>query len=122
MIDSNDIAPLAEAPEEQVFEFGDQTICRMWRQPFDLAGNPVAPDDLDAMVIRPLRPAAVAVEAVEAAAELSEQQADVSTITIRLHGAHAPCADDERLARLEAKIDALTLAVETLQKTLNAVR
>ena len=114
-MDSKDSAPLAEAPEEDVFEFGDQTICRMWRQPFDPDGNPTSPDALGAMVIRPLRPAAVAL------APEAELPADFSTITIRPHGAHAARPDDERLARLEAKVDALTLAVETLQKALNEI-
>lgn len=124
-MESDDTAPLPAEPAEAPFEYGDQTICRMWQQPFELSGTSADPDDLGTMIVRPLRPAAVAqAQPPEpTAGATAEDEIGVSTIMIRPHAIERSADQEhERLVRLEAKVDTLTAAVESLQNTLGEIQ
>ncbi len=123
-MESDDTAPLPADPAEAPFEYGDKTICRMWRQPFELAGTPADLDDLGTMVVRPLRPAvAQADPAGPTAGAAHEDEIGVSTIMIRPHPVEQGADEEhERMVRLEAKVDTLTAAVENLQKSLGEIQ
>jgi hypothetical protein len=90
---TDDPMPIPSAAED-VFEIGERTIFRLQNQ-----ASPFDPDDLGTMVVRPHPATLDSPSRVVAVSEIEE----------------------EPIARLEAKIDALAQTLESLQRRLDSI-